>query len=246
MIDVIIYSQNNHNDTIKSKRDVMSEQNASLMSKIKEAIWNIDPNRILNDVHVHGVEASSLVDLAHRPDIYPRLQPLMNQYVKTASRYSALTGASSGFGGFVSAVTFASVDLVNIAAQLYRLNQKLALVHGHDITNAELQHQLQQIYLQALGFDEQAQEVILGKIKIDQNVLGHEAVKSFSVQLVKEVAKHLAVKLSRKQAAKVIPFLGAAVGGGANYWFTQRSGKAMIQAYQQFYFADCARIPEKV
>lgn len=224
----------------------MSQSNTSLMGKIKEAIWNIDPNRILNDAHVQGIEASSLVDLAHRPDIYPRLQQLMNQYVKNASRYSALTGASSGFGGFVSAVTFASVDLVNIAAQLYRLNQKLALVHGLDITNVELQPQLQQIYLQSLGFDAKAQEVILGKVKIDQNVLGHEAVKSFSVQLVKEVAKHLAVKLSRKQAAKVIPFLGAAVGGGANYWFTQRSGKAMMDAYQRLYFSDLERISEKV
>lgn len=224
----------------------MSQSNTSLMGKIKEAIWNIDPNRILNDAHVQGIDASSLVDLAHRPDIYPRLQQLMNQYVKSASRYSAVTGASSGFGGFVSAVTFASVDLVNIAAQLYRLNQKLALVHGLDITNVELQPQLQQIYLQSLGFDAKAQEVILGKVKIDQNVLGHEAVKSFSVQLVKEVAKHLAVKLSRKQAAKVIPFLGAAVGGGANYWFTQRSGKAMMEAYQQLYFADLERISEKV
>ncbi|CAG9295412.1 EcsC family protein [Celerinatantimonas diazotrophica] len=222
----------------------MSELNAGLMRKIKEAIWNIDPNRILHDVHGHGVAASSLVDLAHRSDIYPRLQPLMNQYVKTASRYSALTGASSGFGGFVSAVTFASADLVNIAAQLYRLNQKLALVHGQDITHAALQHRLQQIYLQSLGFNDKAQEVILGKVKIDQNVLGHEAVKSFAVQLVKEVAKHLAVKLSRKQAAKVIPLLGAAVGGGANYWFTQRSGQAMIQAYQQFYCAERAGISE--
>ncbi len=46
--------------------------------------------------------------------------------VTMQARNSAVTGLASGVGGVARMVTIGGVDIVNLAAQLYRLNQRVA------------------------------------------------------------------------------------------------------------------------
>jgi len=56
------------------------------------------------------------------------------------------------------------------------------------------------------------------------------------IRLIMEVAKLLGVKLTKNQAVKVVPVLGAALGGGMNYMFAKNAGNKMIIEYKSDYF----------
>lgn len=98
----------------------------STIQKIKSIIINIDPQDVLKDAKEYGLEVQTLEDFENKADNYVFIEKLANKYGDVAARYCAISGASSGIGGIATTVTLASVDISNMAAQLYRLNQKIS------------------------------------------------------------------------------------------------------------------------
>lgn len=125
----------------------------STIQKIKSIIINIDPQDVLKDAKEYGLEVQTLEDFENKADNYVFIEKLANKYGDVAARYCAISGASSGIGGIATTVTLASVDISNMAAQLYRLNQKIAVLHGFNPDNEIHQEKVATIYLMALGVD---------------------------------------------------------------------------------------------
>lgn len=208
------------------------------LTKIKEIILDINPQDILKDASDYGLNVKNIEDFSNQTHNHIFIEKLMNKYAKLAAGYCAASGASSGFGGIFTTVALTGVDIANMAAQLYRLNQKLAILSGFDPQNIIHQEKAQIIYLKALGFDAAARAAISTQVvkAAAENVTKKGPSSNAAIRLIMEAAKLLGLKMSKNQAAKLIPVAGAILGGGLNYIFAKNAAKSMVSEYKSDYF----------
>jgi hypothetical protein len=209
----------------------------TIFSKIKE-ILDIDPQDVLNDARGYGLNVQTIEDFGNQPHNHAFIEKLMEKYATSAANYCVLSGATSGVGGPITTIAFAGVDISNMAAQLYRLNQKMAVLNGFDPQNVIHQEKSQMIYLKALGFNGAAQAAIRSQVvkAAAENATKAGVSSNVTIRLVMEVAKLLGVKLTKVQTVKLIPFVGAVLGGGVNYYFAKNAAETMIVEYKSDYF----------
>ncbi len=209
----------------------------SVISKIKEIVLDINPEDVLKDAREYGLEVFTLKDLAEQPHNYVFIEKLMDKYATLAASYCALSGATSGIGGVVTTITLAGVDISNMAAQLYRLNQKMAVLNGFDIESSIHTEKTHLIYLKALGFDAAASSAIRAQVAKAalENVSKSGASANPTIRLIMAAASTIGVKLTKQQTVKFIPVIGAIVGGGLNYKFAQSAAKTMMSEYKSDY-----------
>lgn len=210
----------------------------SMVKKIKEVIIDIDPQDVLKDAQEYGLQVQTLEDLARQPHDYVFIEKLAGKYGDVAARYCALSGASTGIGGIATTVALAGVDISNMAAQLYRLNQKVAVLHGFDHNNEIHQEKVASIYLMALGVDAASSAAIRSAVfkAAAENTAKRGPASSFAIQIIMAAAKSLGIAMGKSTAAKVVPFVGAVLGGGVNYWFAQKAAEKIVLAYKSDYF----------
>jgi hypothetical protein len=210
----------------------------SLARRVRELILDVDPTLILKDLANHGLQVESIEQIAEKPKGYPIIANLSQKYATTAALYCAVSGATSGVGGIATTVTLAGVDVLHMAAQLYRLSQRLAVLHGFDPTNISHQERSLLVYLEALGIDTAANGAIrtLVTAAAKESVGKKGPAKTAAIRLIMTAVKVLGASITKASAAKMVPFVGAAPGGGINYWFAKRAGKRMMLDFKSDYF----------
>lgn len=207
-------------------------------TKIKEVILDIDPEDILKDARDYGLNVRNIEDFSNQPHNHVFIEKLMNKYATLTASYCAASGATSGFGGIFTTAALAGVDIANMAAQLYRLNQKLAVLSGFNPKNTIQQEKAQMIYLKALGFDAAARAAISTQVvkATAENAAKKGPSANVAIRLIMEAAKLLGFKLSKNQAVKIVPIAGAILGGGLDYIFAKNAAESMISEYKSDYF----------
>lgn len=215
----------------------MSEE-LTIFSKIKEIVLDINPDDILNDAREYGLNVNAIRDFAGQPHNHAFIEKLMEKYATLAASYCAASGATSGVGGVTTTITLGGVDIAHMAAQLYRLNQKMAVLNGFDLENTVHKDKSQLIYLKALGFDAAAQSVIRAQVikAAAEEVSKKGASANVTIRLIMTATKLLGANLTKAQTVKLIPFLGGALGGWLNYMFAKNAAKKMISEYKSDYF----------
>ncbi len=201
----------------------MAEPNdKSLIKKLKEIILDVDPEGIFKDARAAGLEVTKIEDFRNQTHNYWRIEDLMRQYARRAARFSAAGGATSGAGGIVTATTLGVADIAHMAAQLYWLCQRLAVLNGFDLANPLQRERAEEIYLLALGFDAAAQAALKQQLGRAANIAGKRgAYSNYILQLIIFVARKLGTRITSKQAAKFIPVVGGAFGATLNYTFAR-------------------------
>jgi hypothetical protein len=209
----------------------------SAVRKLKEIVLDINPDDVIKDACSAGLLVKSIEDFRAQAKNYWRIEDVMMQYSGIASRFSAISGATSGSGGAVTAITLGGVHIANMAAQLYRLNQRLAILNGFDISNKLHQEKTVEIYLYALGFDAAAQAAIRQQLARAAAIAGKRgAYSNYILRLIILVAGKLGATITSKQAAKFIPIVGGVAGASLNYAFAGNAAKKMRAAFKDEYF----------
>lgn len=209
----------------------------SLIEKIKAIVLDIKSSDVIKDAQSAGLTVESIPDFRDQAHNYWRIEDVMHQYAGLAARYSAMSGASSGVGGVATAVTLGGVDIANMAAQLYRLGQRLAVLNGFDPEDSLQKEKIQEIYLLALGFDTTAQATIKQQMLKAAEIAGKRGAKQNPIlKLIIFVAEKLGKDITTKQAAKFIPVIGAFAGAGLNYYFAKSAANSMIESYKREFF----------
>jgi len=209
----------------------------SAVRKLKEIVLDINPDDVIKDACSAGLQVKSIEDFRAQAKNYWRIEDVMMQYSGIASRFSAISGATAGSGGAVTAITLGGVDIANMAAQLYRLNQRLAILNGFDISNKLHQEKTVEIYLYALGFDAAAQAAIRQQLARAAAIAGKRgAYSNYILRLIILVAGKLGATITSKQAAKFIPIVGGVAGASLNYAFAGNAAKIMRAAFKDEYF----------
>jgi len=203
----------------------------SLLIDMVIEIISVNPRQVIAEANEAGVDVTTVDSFKNAS--YADIQILMKEFAKKSSRVCAVSGATSGVGGITAAVTLGSLDLVLMAAQLHRLNQKCSIVTGFPLNIRENQKQSELIFLQALGFD----AVTSGKTRSQViKAAAGSAVKSgagqyISARLIVKAVKQMGVTLSVKQAGRAVPFIGAGISGFANYRFVNKTSDTMIKMF---------------
>ncbi len=209
----------------------------SLVKKLKEIVLDVDPEGIFRDARAAGLEVTKVEDFRYQVHNYWRIEDLMRQYARRASRFSAAGGATSGAGGVVTATTLGVADIANMAAQLYRLCQRLAVLNGFDLENPLQRERAEEIYLLALGFDAAARTALKQQLLRAASKAGKPYARSnYILKLIIFVAEKLGARITTKQAAKFIPVVGGAFGATLNYSFARGAANKMLDVFKADYF----------
>jgi len=201
-------------------------------------VLNVNPDSVVKDAKRIGMDISKPSDFGRHPTKYIYIERLSEKYAKMAARLCAASGFTSGIGGVATTIGLAGVDLVNMAARLYWLNQKLALIHGFDPESDLDNQRAYMIFMVALGIDQVTQATIRTIVtKAATANLRRRGPSSVPViRIIMQIAKGLGVRITQVQAGKLVPVVGGLVGGGVNYWFAKSVAKQMLADYKSDYF----------
>ncbi|CAH1196053.1 conserved hypothetical protein [Vibrio harveyi] len=215
----------------------MSDTQVSVVDKIKKIVIDIKPEDVMKDAWAAGLDVHQVEDFRKEAVNYWRIEDVMDQYAGLAARYSAISGATSGVGGVATAVTLGGIDIAHMAAQLYRLGQRLSILNGFDPNNAIQKEKNLEIYLYALGFDSLAQAAIKNQLLEAASIAGKKGANSNPVlSLIMLISEKLGKKVISKEAAKYLPIVGGIAGATVNYYFAKSAANMMVESYKKEYF----------
>lgn len=211
--------------------------NNDFLEEVKAKYIDIDPEDVLEFARNRGLNVFAVNDFKKEEHNYELIENLMQEYVDSSSTSNALYGISTGIGGYATAITLGSLDLISVSVMLYRLSQQLAILNGMDISEALHKEKAQDIYFTTLGFNATTQALLRKKLLKATSMAGTKAAsKNALLKFVVISARTLGMKLSYKNAGRMIPFLGGAAGAWINYTYTQSAGKQMMDAFRNEYF----------
>lgn len=196
---------------------------------------DVSPEEVIADARTAGVAVSSIDEFRSlTPEERSIVDRLADYYVKQAAKWCAFSGATSGIGGVLTAVTLGAADFIHIAGRLYRLDLRLAILNGLDPKDPASREQIEEVYLSSLGFDP-TREFILG------HFLGRSAARPGSLSASMSYTKFIiavgrklwARRLASRVTGRFLPLFGATVGAGSNYFFAKRAGGKMKEKLQR-------------
>ena len=136
----------------------------------------------------------------------------LDKFIEHCARLAATTGAISGGGGALTMAIGIPVDLLNMITQQFRVT--LGIIYYHRGSYS-------------MNFDE--------FISILAAVFQVEAGVTITKTIMERIAEKMMIRLGSKAAGRLIPVVGAVIGGTTNYMFIKRvaeSVKKLERNYQ--------------
>jgi hypothetical protein len=130
----------------------------------------------------------------------------IDAFIKHCARLAGGTGAACGFGGFMTMAVGVPVDVFNNVFQQFR------------VTLAIIYHKTGRYSISFEDF-----------MKIVGLSLGVEVGATLTKAVMLAIARQIIVRMSASTAGKAVPFLGAFIGAGVNYWFVKGIGASVMQ-----------------
>jgi hypothetical protein len=128
----------------------------------------------------------------------------LNGFIKHCARLAATTGFISGIGGLATMVVGVPADMLNNLTQQFRVT--LAVIYAKT------------------GDYEVSFEDFMAIVAIS---VGVEAGVMITKTVLTQIAERLLIRLGERTAARVVPILGAAIGGTTNYLFIKGIGATL-------------------
>jgi hypothetical protein len=208
-----------------------------MLSTLTHSIVDIDPEDVLEYAREKDLDVASIDDFRDQASNYGRIEKIMEEYRLSHARWSSLGGLTTGIGGFTTAITFAGIDTVSLAIQLYRLAQRFAVLNGFDGRDPLQKDKMMNIYFEALGINGVAQATLKHQLLKASAVAGSREVSdNFVLKVIAKIGKIFGKQISSKRAGRFVPVFGGLVGASVNYSFAKKTSKSMRQAYKRAYF----------
>jgi hypothetical protein len=131
----------------------------------------------------------------------------INKFVNQCALLAAGSGAMAGAGGLTTMLVGAPLDMINLVTQQFR------------VTLAINYHYTGRYELKFNDFF----KIVASSLKVDAGV-------TVTKNVMEEVAEKLLINLGSKTAERLIPVVGAVIGGSANYMFIKRVARQLREA----------------
>lgn len=146
---------------------------------------------------------------------------------------AAITGAVTGLPGGLWALVAAGADVQLTAVYAVRMAADIAQAYGYDTADVEEQAHLAEVLALAAGID---------SLRGIGNWLTREGLVRLLPDVLPRVLMRLSVQITEEQAAKwvgrLIPGLGAVVGGAIDYTFLRVAGDRAVAYYHNRYLIE--------
>jgi hypothetical protein len=135
----------------------------------------------------------------------------LNRFIEQCARLSATTGVISGGGGALTMAVGIPFDFLNMMTQQIRVT--LGIIYYHRGTYQ-------------IGFDE--------FLSIMAAALQVEAGIAITKSVLERGAERMMVRMGSKTAGRLIPVVGAVIGGATNYLFIKRMAESVKRMQPRF------------
>lgn len=158
-----------------------------------------------------------------------------------ARRYrhrAAMTGAITSLPGGLWAIVAAGADVQLTATYSVRMASMISQAYGYDASVLEEQAHLADVLALVAGID---------SLRGVGNWLTREGLTHAIPEVLPKILTRLSIELTQEQAAKwvgrIIPGIGAAVGGGIDYAFLRAAGERAIAYYHNRTLEELGMLP---
>jgi len=210
-------------------------------TRIQQAIaWASKRDPAVLEAHNrHGQKVATFEEIKNvKLDLMDHVARL---FARKYRRRAALTGAITGLPGGLWAVAAAGADVQLTAVYAVRMASLIAQSYGYDTTDADEQAHLAEVLALAAGID---------SLRGIGNWLTREGLMHVLPDILPRILLKLSVQLSEEQAAKwagrIVPGLGAAVGGAIDYGFLKAAGDRALRYYHNRYLVDHGMAPPEI
>src|SRR5215467_225349 len=159
-----------------------------------------------------------------------QMDRVAKDFARKCRHRAALTGAVTGLPGGLWALVAAGADVQLTAVYAVRMAADIAQAYGYDTTDVEEQAHLAEVLALAAGID---------SLRGIGNWLTREGLVRLLPEVLPKMLMRLSVQITEEQAAKwvgrLIPGLGAAVGGAIDYTFLRVAGDRAVAYYHNRY-----------
>jgi hypothetical protein len=206
---------------------------SSFADHIRETI-RVSPEDVITDARDAGLMVNSVDEFRSlSPEERRTVDRLANHYVNQAAKWCAFSGATSGVGGALTAITLGVADFIHVAARLYRLCLRLAILNGFDPRDPIHREEIEEVYLSSLDFDATEKLILRGFLGRPDAKRGSLSASINYAKLIIAVGRKLWVRrLASRVTSRFFPLFGATVGAGSNYYFARRVGRKMSENLQ--------------
>ena len=128
----------------------------------------------------------------------------LDKFINQCAYLAAGSGAISGSGGLFTMIVGVPLDFINLITQQFRVTMAIMYYHRGSYQ---------------VGFDE-FMKLIATSLKIDAGV-------TITKTMMEGIAEKLLLILGTRTAERMVPVVGAVIGGTANYLFIKRMGKSV-------------------
>ncbi len=162
-----------------------------------------------------------------------QLDVVARHFASRFRRRALVTGAITGLPGGLWALVAAGADVQLTAVYAVRMAADVAQSYGYDTSIMEEQAHLAEVLALAAGID---------SLRGVGNWLTREGLIRILPELLPRILVKLSVEITQEQAAKLvgrlIPGVGAIVGGAIDYTFLRVAGERAIAYYRNRYMID--------
>ncbi len=129
----------------------------------------------------------------------------IDKFVTQCALLAAGSGAVTGLGGVTTMLIGVPVDFINLVTQQFRVTMAIAYHQtGHYSINFE-----------------DLFKMVASSLKVDTGM-------SVSKSVMEQVAEKLLLSVGTKTAERLVPLVGAAIGGTVNYLFIKRVAASLL------------------
>jgi hypothetical protein len=153
-------------------------------------------------------------------------------------RRAAMTGAVTGLPGGAWAIVAAGADVQLTAIYAVRMAASVAQAYGYNTTDLQEQAELADVLAIAAGVD---------TLRGVGQYLSREGLVHLLPEVLPKILVRLSVQLTEEQAAKwigrLIPGVGALIGGAIDYGFLKVAGDRAVAHYHNRILAESGMLP---
>lgn len=128
----------------------------------------------------------------------------LDKFIEQSAWMAAGSGIISGSGGLITMLAGVPLDMINIITQQFRITMAILYQRRGNYQ---------------IGFDE-FMSLVAVSLRVDAGV-------AITKTVMEEVAEKMLLRIGARTAERLIPIVGAAIGGTANYIFVKRMAETV-------------------
>ncbi len=199
--------------------------------------WTVRPNAVYEEYQKNKFHVTSRQEIYHLD-----LQDVDTTIGYLGAKYKGLAFTEGGVAG-ATAIYGIVPDILALIVLNQRAIGEYATYCGFDVSNQQERLFALHVLSYSSSPNDLAKELAMSQlIKIAKQVAQKKTWKQLEeyafVNIVKIIAKALAIRLTKAKLAQVVPVAGALVGGGFNAYYTNKVCETAFNLYRERFLAE--------